>query len=45
MALQVSRQAVNVRRVRMGPRTIVLETDAGSRPFALQDGGATSDRG
>jgi hypothetical protein len=43
--VQVSRQAVNVRRVRVEPRTIVLETDAGSRSFALQEDGATSDRG
>jgi hypothetical protein len=43
--VQVSRQAVNVRRVRVEPRTIVLETDADSRSFALLDGGATSDRG
>lgn len=42
--VQVSRQAVNVRRVRVEPRTIVLETDADSRSFALQDG-ATSERG
>lgn len=42
--VQASRQAVNVRRVRVEPRTIVLETDTGSRSFALPEA-ATSDRG
>lgn len=41
--VQASRQAVNVRRVRVDPRTIVLETDKDSRSFALPEA-ATSDR-